>query len=201
MKKLTLLLLLVSLTVQAKFYKATLNYADGTEKSGYTDAPGFSDTTIKFRTSKDGDSEKIESELLSAITITFDDNTKTSYYYIYPAALSMKGAVKKEKKKKWLAAVYLGKTNFLYVTMTGHIADSFPGDYYYINIPGNDYALYFTTKHAGFTKVVGEQKLYKKLIAWHFKDICPALVEKSESGEFVTKDMTELIEFYKKTCE
>jgi hypothetical protein len=202
MKKLLLftLMLLASSGIQAKFYKATLNFTDGTSRTGYAEAPAPDDNKIKFRTDEKGKPETIESALLSSLTLAYDKGGSQTFLYLYPAQEKKKG-VDKEKNRKWFGSVYMGKINFVAFESNGHIATGFPGMHYYIHIPGNDYALYFNTKHAGATKVMGEKKLYRRLVEWHFKDICPELVNKFTSEEYETKDMDELIEFYKKTCE
>lgn len=195
-----MLVLLAVSTTHAKFFKATLTYADGTAKTGYAEPPGPDDNKIKFKTDQKAKPESIESGLLSSIVLTYDKGGSQTFLYLFPAQEKKKG-IDREKKKKWFGSVYMGKINFFAYESNGHIATGFPGTHYYIHIPGNDYALYFNTKHAGATMVVGEKNLYKKLVETHFKDICPGLVEKFKSEEYKTKDMDELIEFYKKTCE
>ncbi|MGQ2984258.1 hypothetical protein [Flavobacterium sp.] len=199
MKKFTFLLLLVSFTMQAKFYTATVHFTDGTSRSGFAEAPGHKDSTLKFRASKDGDTEKIESSLISTVDITFDKKTET-FFCVYPAVQTKKGP-KKESKKRWFGSVYQGKTNFLYISLEGNIATSTPGMYYYLHTPGEDYTISFLFELYGNQKVVGEEKMYKRMIEAHFPDRCPVLVEKSKSGAFKTKDINEVIAFFKENCE
>ena len=199
MKKFAFLLLLVSFTMQAKFYTATVHLADGTSKTGFAEAPGHKDSTLKFRASKDGDTEKIESSLISTVDITFDKKTET-FFCVYPAVQTKKGP-KKESKKRWFGSVYQGKTNFLYISLEGNIATSTPGMYYYLHTPGDDYTISFLFELYGNQKVVGEEKMYKRMIEAHFPDRCPILVEKSKSGAFKTKDINEVIAFFEENCE
>jgi len=194
-------LLLFSVNIHAKYYPATLNYKDGSTKSGFAEVPCPDCKDINFKASEKGEKENVKNELLLSLTLQFE-NTSTTYLCLYKATYSLSGKLKKEKNKSWFAVDYAGKkVSFIYYEVVGHIANSFPGYYYHLYEPGNDYATFFMTEFTGNQHVVGGTKAYKKLITYYFKDICPELAAKVESGEFETKKMDELIEMYKKTCE
>jgi len=199
MKKLTLLLLLFTLSMQAKFYKATVTYNDGTTKNGFTEIPYYR-SAVKFRASEKSDTEKIEGDLIKTVHVYFDDNSDQTYFYLFPAQGGSKEP-KKQKKKQWFASTYLGKVYFLYFDVDGNIATSMPGRNYFVHIPGNDYALWFMVELAGNQHMVGKKKLFRKMIEANFTEICPALVEKSKSEKFEITEMPELIKIYKQTCE
>lgn len=186
--------------MQAKFHAGTISLANGATKTGFVQLPDHRDSNIKFRATKDGDTEKIKNDLVKTVDVKFDDGSSETFFCVYPAVMKINGP-KKEKNKRWFGSIYVGKTNFLYFSLIGDIKTSIPGMYFYLHTPGDDYTVSFLFEVYGNQKVVGEKKMYKKMIEDHFVDRCPVLVEKSKSGEFVTKDIKEVVDFFKKNCE
>lgn len=200
MKKITLLLLmfLATSSIQAKFFNGTINYADGTKKAGLLERPAMRSGKIKFKVEESGQPQLVDSDLLTSVTITTDKGTET-FLYLH-AAIEMRDGLKKESGKKWFTVMSLGNVNFLYYTTKVSVNDIAPGIEYHIHVPGKDYAVYFTTKVEGVSKMVGAKALYRDMVMHVFDDICPELVEKFRSREYKADTMEELIKMYKQTC-
>ena len=200
MKKFTLLaFLLATLSMQAKFFDGTLTYKDGTTKSGLIEKPNKNAGKVRFMTAETDKPQLIDSDLVEELSLLTEDGEET-YLYLYPA-LQKRDGIEKEKSKKWFRVMSLGNVNFLYYDMNVSINDDAPGTYYHIHIPGEDHALYFTTKIKDMpNRTLGEKKRYKMMVKRLFADICPELVKKFDSGEYKADDMKELISLYKNTC-
>ena len=200
MKKITLLLLmfLATSSIQAKFFNGTINYADGTEKAGLLERPAMKSGKIKFKANEMGQPQLVDSDLLTSVTITTENGTET-FLHLYPA-MEMRDGIKRENSKKWFAVMSLGNVNFLYYKTSVSVNDAAPGIEYHIHVPGQNYAVYFTTKVDGVSKMVGAKALYRDMVMHVFDDICPELVEKFRSREYKADNFEELIKLYKQTC-
>ena len=200
MKKFTLLaFLLATLSMQAKFFDGTVIYKDGTSKNCLIEKPNNNAGKVRFMTAGTDKPQLIDSDLVDELSILTEEGEE-KYLYLYPA-LQKRDGIEKERSKKWFRVMSLGNVNFLYYDMNVSINDDAPGTYYHIHIPGQEYALYFTTKIKDMpNRTLGEKKRYKMMVKRLFSDICPELVKKFESGEYKADDMQELISLYKNTC-
>jgi len=200
MKNITLLaFLLATLSMHAKFFNGTLIYKDGTTKNGLIERPNKNAGKVRFATAESEKPQLIDADLVDELTI-LTDNGEEKYLYLYPA-LQKRDGIEKERSKKWFKVMHMGNINFLYYDMNVSINDDAPGTYYHIHVPGQDHALYFTTKIKDMPhRTLGEKKRYKMMVKRLFADICPELVKKFESGEYKADDMKELINLYKNTC-
>ena len=191
-----LLLLLVSISMQAKYFSGTLTFADGKTKSGLVSTPN-ADNSVDYKENEDAAEEKIEGKLLTAIDILHPDGSKDVYVNLY----TEKAKKKVLRPKSWFKSMHRGgKVNFLAAEKTDAVGIDAPKVEYYFQNSANDYATPFFANNSDGTPATQDADTYKKQIKLNLKKACPILYKNSEAGAIVIKDMTELIEAYKTTC-
>ena len=208
MKKIVLLLFLIPFIGLAKFYKATVTMNDGTLKSGFIALPSYpDDAKIKFRTEENGDTEKLSVDAVKGFDIILKDNQTYEYITMYTAYKGKGDYLKIDKKKCWVRIVEEGKINLCSTNSIGTAAMmGVPGSgisesiTYYINRPGDDFAIYVTDIYGYGTTCVNCFSAFKKMIANIFEKDCPKLVDLIEKDDFKKNGYVRIVELYEQNC-
>nr|WP_315198537.1 hypothetical protein [uncultured Flavobacterium sp.] len=106
MKKIYLLVCLISFTMQAKYYEAVLTFENGTVKKGFAEMVEIQDSKVKFRLTEKGDTEKILSKDLKKIEYTDKDGNKYEADRLFIHRDKGEDGIKKGTEKYWLYVVY-----------------------------------------------------------------------------------------------
>jgi hypothetical protein len=200
MKKITLIILLISTTLNAQignsFETATLNLRNEEIIKG--EAKILGDGTIKFR--KNNKSEKIIYTYRKVKKlVVYEDGINESYKY----------KIIRGKRPKLMKVIkeYPNKINLYgikYSVAVGHgigigpislgLTDNFY--HYYVNKGNGD-----TVIKLGSSQQVYGSRHFKKTALKFFKD-CPSLIKKIKDKEFNRRKHTEeIIDYYKNECE
>ena len=213
MKKLTLLFILVPFIMFAKFFDGTINYNDGTSKTGLIELPTEpGKQTIKFKTDLKAKAESIDINDVKGFEITSGENQEaTKFVSIYIAKGPLFGECKVDKKKSWLRiekegkiTLYSGYIGYRPGIRGGAIHDSGwpPQTYFYLGRPGINYATYFWLyiESAGGTIAVNNFKVIKRLTKAHFEADCPTLESFIDKDDFKTNGISRIIDLYDEHC-
>lgn len=101
-----LLLLMATMSVNAKFLPALLTYEDGSTKSGFVDLPKLTDKTVDFKATEDGAKEKLLSSDLKSIKFTREDGEIIFAESLFILTNKKEKGIKKTDKKYWLYTIY-----------------------------------------------------------------------------------------------
>ena len=213
MKKLTLLFILVPFIMFAKFFDGTINYNDGTSKTGLIELPTEpGKQTIKFKTDLKAKAESIDINDIKDFDITSGkDQLATKFVSIYIAKGPLFGECKVDKKKSWVRIEKEGKIT-LYSSYIGYrpgirggaIHDSGwpPQTYFYLGRPGINYATYFWLyiESSGGMIAVNNFKVIKRLTKAHFEADCPTLESFIDKDDFKTNGISRIVDLYDEHC-
>ncbi len=204
-------LCLVTTTLQAKYYKATLIYENGTTKSGFAELVDNKTKNVRFKTSGKGGSEKISSSELSKIVFYSEKGDSIAVERLYNNEIKNDGTIKRNKEKEWYYVYYSNKLKVVGGSSveTGNMLSAGkiePGSEvsYYLGKEGDEniYYLYYNSPKnisglAGFDLDDQIVKISKQL----FQDSCPDLINKLEIVKFKYKNaIPNYIDFYTSTC-
>ncbi|MFD2600756.1 hypothetical protein [Flavobacterium suzhouense] len=215
MKKLLLLLLLYPvLAIAADFYPGTVTLNSGTERTGWIETPEANDQELKFRTEKDGTTEKLSIDDVKKFTVKVDDGELT-FYALKPSNIK---AFKKEfttpDKKSWARMMVQGNSVSivrLYYYTAGRQATSAnsvvpsamseKSYIYYYWKPENDYCTYlFMNKAPTINTGSAAFKQIKYATEITFGNDCPAMAEKMDKDDFKQHGFKHLVELYEENC-
>lgn len=106
MKKIYLLFCLISFTMQAKYYTATLTFENGEVKKGFAEMVEINDSKVKFRLEEKGDTEKIISTDLKKIEYADQDGNSFVAERLFIHTDKAEKDIKLGTKKYWLYVTY-----------------------------------------------------------------------------------------------
>jgi len=215
MKKLWLLFMLIPLASMAKFYDGTVNFNDGTSKTGLIELPSESgEQSLKFKTDIKAKAESFDINTIKGFDITSGKNeTPTRFVTIYLAKGPLFGTkeCKIDKKKSWVRIEKAGKI-ILYSSYIGYrpgvrggaVHDSGwpPETYFYLGSPDKDYATFFWMyiESSGGMIAVNNFKVIKRLVAAHFETKCPELENFIDKEDIKTNGITRIVDLYDEHC-
>jgi len=214
-KKLLLLFVLVPLSVFAKFFEGTVNFNDGTSKTGLIELPAESgEQTLKFKTDLKAKAESFDISNVKGFDITNGKNeTPTKFVSIYLAKGPLFGAkeCKVDKKKSWVRiekeggiTMYSSYIGYRPGMRMGAATDSgWPAQtYFYLKSPDKDYAVFFWMymESSGGMIAVNNFKVIKKLVAAHFETKCPELENFIDKDDIKTNGITRIVDLYDEHC-
>ena len=205
MKKIYFLLCLVSFTMQAKYYEATLTFENGTIKKGFAEMVEIQDSKVKFRLEEKGDTEKILSTDLKKIEYTDKDGNKYIAERLFIYTDKGENGIKKRPDKYWLYVVYSNgirlvtdalQSTFRYNPSNGTSTGSGGATMLYMGKEKED-AVFFVFMLSSMMSVnVGMDKSVRRHSELLFKD-CPAFLEAVNKENFKKNTlMNRLIELY-----
>lgn len=116
MKKLLFLVFLMCpFALFAKFYKGAITLNDGSLKSGFIEIPDRNDRNkIKFRATKDGDTEKLKIEEVKEFYVINDKNVTLQYLTLKLANIQLfSQEYKTSEDKSWVRIERAGKINIV----------------------------------------------------------------------------------------
>lgn len=208
MKKtiLFLTIFLVSLTMQAKYYKATLTYEDGKKVSGFAEMVQIKDSDVKFKATEDGKIEKINSETLKQIQYTDEEGNVYLSKRLFVLNKNSRGEIKKTKTKLWFYEVYangllivtdLFESTHNYNASSGRSTGMMGGKAIYLGSTKDDGVYYLTFFSDGPSAIIGLTKRTKNICENIFEEYCPAFLTTIENEDFDRKTFfNRLIELY-----
>jgi len=203
MKKLPIYLLLftISLSSAAKdFYDAELFYLDGSSKVGLADMiEDGGDNSIKFRSEEDASVEIIESETLSKIVYTID-NEKYEYnrlkvYTGWKQENTTDEAGWLQVVQKGIATLYINQTVMYSRNQYGQATGSATFKDYYIIREGEIAAKLIAT-----ISTLNNNQTFKAKAPLYFSDY-PELAEKIKDKSYTWKDLFEVVDIYNEWAE
>lgn len=221
MKKIVLFLLLIPFLGFAKYIKATVTMNDNSVKKGYIEFPEYhDDIELKFRFEQNGKTEKLNINDLKQFEFLNDRNETIIYITMYLAQhLSLKkDKLKIDKTKSWVNKINTGKINIyqFYSAAVGGFQSTGPiwGTFdnspasrqYYIQKPGDDYAIFFDENYGRGTTWPKKNhiKFLKEIITKIFGNDCPQLADlvtdENFDEYFKKNNYTRIVEFYEQNC-
>ncbi|AWG26618.1 hypothetical protein [Flavobacterium kingsejongi] len=212
LKKLLVLLLLLPLSVFAKFYQGTITLTNGTVRQGYIKLPTEpTDSKIKFRAEEKGKNEKYKINEVREFEIINDDKETIRFTTIYLGSprLFNHSEFKIEKKKSWVSIVKEGGIALYgahYAPRAGSgmhpgTSSSPGGVVFYIQRPGETHALYlYTIENFSFTIAINSFKELRKIIKLYFDKICPNLESLITKADFKENGLSYIVNLYDENC-
>lgn len=206
MKKAVLFLLLFPLLVSAKFYKAKINFNDGTSKNGFIELPEYpDDSKIKFKEEENGKTEKYKIDDVSNFEITNDKNEIVKYISLKLADQGTfdRKKIKPSDKKIWAKIIIEGKIS-IYAAYYAYnpASKTGGGGTYYIKRPNEDFGLYLDEfGNNGLSVCMNCYTELKKTLKAYFEDSCPNFLEKITKEDLNKKGVTYLVELYELNCK
>lgn len=208
MKKIYLLICLISFTMQAKYYKAVLTLENGTTKSGFAKMVEIGDSKVKFRLTEKGNDEKILSSEIKKIEYFEKENSFVAERLFFHKNKEEKG-VKKGTKKHWLYVIYsdgiklavdVGQSTLRYNAFKGTSTGSAGGTSLYIGKEKED-GVFFVFYLSDMKSVnIGMDKSVRKQCKLLFND-CPKFLEAVNAENFKKPTLkNRLVELYNNNC-
>ena len=206
MKKLLLLLLLIPIKSFAKFYRGTINYADGTTTNAFIELPEYpDDAKLKFKREEKEKNEKVGIDEVKSFEIINSEGEKINYITIKlgrPKIFNTK-ELTIDSKKSWARVVKEGKIS-IYATYAAHSTSSntVGGGMYYVKRPNDDYALELIGfSSGGLDFQMNQFRHLTKGIKIYFDKTCPKMAELLDKKDISKKGMTHLIDLYESNCD
>lgn len=205
MKKIIILFCLMSITMQAKFIKATLTFENGTTKEGFAEMIQMNDSKVKFRLTEKGDTEKIVSDELKKIEYSDKEGNISIAEKLFINTDKGEKGIKQTDKKYWLYVLYqdgikiavdVTASTFIYNASNGTSTGSGGGTLLYIG-KEKDNAVFFVYPLSAMMSVnVGMDKSVRKHCDLLFKD-CPKFLAAVNAENFKKNTLiNKLIELY-----
>ncbi|MBS7785950.1 hypothetical protein KIH23_01460 [Flavobacterium sp. CYK-55] len=214
MKKILLLLILVPFSVFANFYDGTVNFNDGTSKTGLIELPENPGVqSLKFKTDIKAKPESFSINDVKGFEITEKDAEPIKYVamHIAKGAFFGPGEPKVDKKKSWLSIVKQGK-----ITLYAAYVSSKPGmtmgsarasgwaaeTFFYLGRPDKEYATLFWLymEGSGGVFAINNYKVIKRLTKTHFENNCPALESFIDIDDFRKNGISRIVDLYDEHC-
>lgn len=205
MKKIYLLICLISFTMQAKYYEAVLTFENGTVKKGFAEMVAIQDAKVKFRLTEKGDTEKILSSELKKIQYTDKDGNKYEAERLFIHKDKGEDGIKKGTKQYWLYTVYSNgirlstdvlKSTFRYNPGNGTSTGSGGATILYMGKENEDGVFFIYALSDMMSVNIGMDKTVRRHSELLFKD-CPAFLEAVNKENFKKPTLiNRLIELY-----
>lgn len=215
MKKLLLLFVLIPFASFAKFFDGTINFTDGSSKTGLIELPSEpNEQTLKFKTDLKAKAESFDINNIKGFDITNGKNaTPTKFITIYLAKGPLFGTkeVKVDKKKSWVRIEKEGGIT-LYSSYIGYrpgvrmgaaATSGWPAQTsFFLGRPDKDYAVFFWMyiESSGTTFAVNNFKVIKRLAEAHFETKCPELANFIDKDDIKTNGIERIVELYDEHC-
>ncbi|OXA80616.1 hypothetical protein SAMN05444397_105148 [Flavobacterium aquidurense] len=189
MKKIILILitLLFSTVGQAKYLKAVLYLADGTNKTGLAKLVEEDDSKVTFKTNEDADTEKIAGADLIKIVYTNETGNIFTMEYLYLTSAGVfTGKFSNSRKKHWFEIVYNKEYKIGKIFDKG---DSRRNTFrsanssYFFGKKGTDHLVYGYNTMGNAVKSHGTDAMMKKMAKQEFTD-CPKISKAIENEIF-----------------
>lgn len=203
MKKLPIYLLLftISLSSAAKdFYDAELFYLDGSSKVGLADMiEDGGDKSIKFKTEEDASAVVIESEILSKVIYTIDNNeyeyNRLKVYTGWAQTDITNDAGWLQVVQKGIATLYINQTVMYSRNQYGQKTGSATFKDYYIIREGEIAAKLIAT-----ISTLNNNQTFKAKAPLYFSDY-PELAKKIKNKTYTWKDLFDVVDTYNEWAE
>ncbi|MBE0392624.1 hypothetical protein [Flavobacterium sp. PL002] len=205
MKKIIVLFCLMSISMQAKFIKATLTFENGTTKEGFAEMVEINDSKVKFRLTEKGDTEKILSEGLKKIEFSDSEGNISIAERLFINTDKGEKGIKQTGKKYWLYVVYskgiklavdIAVSTFRYNPSNGTSTGMSGGTILYMGKEKEDGVFFIFYLSDMMSINVGLDKTVRKHCDLLFKD-CPKFLAAVNAENFKkTTLINKLIELY-----
>lgn len=205
MKKIIILFCLMSITMQAKFIKATLTFENGTTKEGFAEMIQMNDSKVKFRLTEKGDTEKIVSDELKKIEYSDKEGNISIAEKLFINTDKGEKGIKQTDKKYWLYVLYqdgikiavdVTASTFIYNASNGTSTGSGGGTLLYMGKEKDNAVFYVYPLSAMMSVNVGMDKSVRKHCDLLFKD-CPKFLAAVNAENFKKNTLiNKLIELY-----
>lgn len=206
MKNITLiicfLLFFTQLTAQ-KYHQGIVNFKNKTIKKGFIKLPETSDKEIKFKSTMEGQVEKINSTDLNSLmflssngeqyiieylSIRLDNNQKNEEQWLF---LSQKGYYNLYSSGTGFS---IDKNGTLYLTSEYLTNRTLPGLNYFIKKPEDTNVIFFALTSSSLS-MLGLNKILKHSCTEYLSDY-PELVEKVMKKELTHRNVSQIISLY-----
>lgn len=195
----------VSISMQAKFIKATLTFENGSTKEGFAEMVEMNDSKIKFRLTEKGDTEKILSEDLKKIIYSDKEGNVSIAEKLFINTDKGEKGIKQTDKKFWLYVVYskgiklavdIAVSTFRYNPSNGTSTGMGGGTILYMGKEKDD-GVFFVFYLSDMMSInVGMDKSVRKHCDLLFKD-CPKFLAAVNAENFKKNTLiNKLIELY-----
>lgn len=215
MKKLLFLFVLIPFVSFAKFFDGTINFTDGSTKTGLIELPAEpGEQTLKFKTDLKAKAESFDINNIKGFDITNGKNAvPTKFITIYLAKGPLYGTkeVKVDKKKSWVRIEKEGGIT-LYSSYIGYrpgvrmgaaSTSGWPAQTsFFLGRPDKDYAVFFWMyiESGGGTIAINNFKVIKRLAEAHFETKCPELANFIDKDDIKTNGIERIVELYDEHC-
>ncbi len=209
MKKIILFLLLLPSVLFAKFYDGTINFNDGTSKTGLIEIPDADSQTIKFKLSEKEKVEKLDINNIKGFQIK-NKNYTSEFETMFLAEGSLFGGknYKVSEKKSWVKIEKKGKKIDLvskYYSSSGVLGaagqTSESGRVIYIKKHENNFALILMPiMEGGLNFSVNFYNTLMKVLKGHFEKDCPKLLEVVTKEELKKKGLDLIVDLHNEHC-
>lgn len=207
MKKIIILFCLISMSMQAKYYKATLTLENGEVKNGFAEMVEITDSKVKFRLTEKGDTEKILSTEIKKIEYTDKEENSFIAERLFIHTDKGEKGIKKGTKKYWLYVAYSNgiklavdavRSTIRYNATNGTTTGSSGGTMLYMGKEKEDGVFFIFYLSDMMSVNVGMDKTVRNHAALLFKD-CPKFLEAVNAENFKKPTLlTKLVELYEK---
>jgi Tfp pilus tip-associated adhesin PilY1 len=207
MKKIYILVFLISFTMQAKYYEAVLTFENGTVKKGFAEMVEIQDSKVKFRLTENGNTEKVLSTDLKKIEYTDKGGNKYEVERLFIHKDKGENGVKKGTEKYWLYVVYSNgiklvtdalQSTFRYNPNNGTTTGAAGATLLYLGKENED-GVFFVFMLSSMSSInVGMDKSVRRHCDLLFKD-CPVFLTAVNNENFKKGTLiNQLIELYEK---
>lgn len=187
-KLITLLVVLLFSTVShAKFYKAILYLADGSNKTGFAQFVATNDSKVYFKTDEEAKTERISSDDLIRIVYTYNSGQIVTMDYLYLTSANIfSKKISKSKNKSWFNILYSKEYRIGRIDDSGsNINNNFraASSSYFFEKNGKDQLVFGYNTLGNVAKSYSTDARIKKMAKEVFAD-CPKILEVIEKETF-----------------
>lgn len=192
----------------AEFYPGTIQFNNGTSKTGFIEIPKFGKTSnLKYKIDQKGKAEKFSIDEITSFQIN-KEGKELTYKTLLLEEPGMFGGLSLAKKKRWCQLTHDGLFKIYSVRSQGNNGGSGSVIFYaqYLQEPGKDHASYFDYQSSGgFNFKINAGKITRIGLRNIYKRECPKLGEALIQDEFVAemeeKGIQVVEEFYAENCQ
>jgi hypothetical protein len=205
MKKIILILLILPLSVFAKFFQGSITFNSGSTKHGFIEIPFHDDSKIKFKLAKKSETEKYEIEDVKSFEIINDENETLRYTTIFLSAPKLFGKthLKIFSNKSWVRIIKEGKITVFAADYYERSGNGFAsGLRYYVKKSNENFARFIRDKpNANLGVIINEYKAIVHYLKIYFETDCPKFVKAITPDDIKTNGMERIVDVYDQNCD
>lgn len=192
----TSILIIMMMSASAEWVRGTIKMNDGQILTGHIkNFKSETESEINFKKKLSDEAQKIKSGDIDELQLRLSEGTLVAKY-LHTSIININGEYKTSKDKQWLKVVYRGEFD-----VVGYFNGNLDLSDYYINWPGEDYALMIYINEKNGSIANSKETLLRKSISTIFESRCDAMIVSVNNEIFVPNDIRDILRYYVDKCK